>query len=157
MSFVNGKERVDGRAQQLQLDVSPADLTQPCTEIGDRRVVRIEQTSFGEEGMHERVVCRALDNCPELSPRHEHGMNVDAVGVEGQRRTVHLLVVDGDQQQVDVRLCPDRIVRQAAAEHGGEDGLIAFDPIHQPVESRGEPPRRRSIFNPVVEAHRSSS
>ena len=35
--------------------------------------------------------------------------------------------VDGDEGEVDVGFAPDDVVREAAAEDGGEDGLVLFE------------------------------
>ena len=76
-----------------------------------------------------------LRNC---GARHEERVDVDAVGVERHVRRRHLLVVDRDEHQVDVGLRPDRVVRQAAAEDGREDGAVPLDLLDQRLEGDGK-------------------
>ena len=76
-----------------------------------------------------------LRNC---GARHEDRVDVHAVRVQRQVRRLHLLVVDGHEHQVDVGLRPDRVVRQAAAEDGGEDRAVLFHLLDERVERGGE-------------------
>ena len=52
--------------------------------------------------------------------------------------TVLCPVVDRHQHQVDIGLLPDGVVRQAAAEDGGEDRAVLLHPLDQDIERRGE-------------------
>jgi len=63
-------------------------------------------------------------------------LNVHAVRVEREAARVDLSVVDRHEDEVHVGLRPDRIVRQAAAENRGEDGMILSD-----CATRRRPPR----------------
>src|SRR5262245_23657584 len=76
--------------------------------------------------MHEGVVNRAFDRLAELSAWHEERMNVHPVRVKRQSSRGRLLVVNRHEHEVNVGLCPDGVVRQAAAEDGRENGVVLF-------------------------------
>ena len=76
-------------------------------------------------------------------------MHVHAVGVQGDVAGIDLPVVDRHQHEVDVRLRPDRVVRQAAAENDGEDRPIPLDLLDQIVERGREPLMDRSAHGPA--------
>jgi hypothetical protein len=65
-------------------------------------------------------------------------MYVDAIGIEREVGPFELLVVDGDQDEIDIGLGPDGVVREAAAEDGGEDRAILADLRDEIVERPGE-------------------
>ena len=54
-------------------------------------------------------------------------VNVHALGVQGHCRFLDPLLIDGDEHEVDVRLRPHRIVRQAAAQNGRENGAVSLE------------------------------
>ena len=87
--------------------------------------------------MNERVLKRSFDGPPELGPRNQEGVNVDAIGIERDRsgRTT-LLSSIVTSIEVDVGLRPDGIVRQAAAEERGQDAPILLDLVDECVEGR---------------------
>ena len=60
----------------------------------------------------------------EFCPRNEDGVDVHPVRIERQVACLDLLVVDGHEHQIDVRLGPDLVVRQAAAEDRRQDGAV---------------------------------
>ena len=132
------RKRVGRRGEELHLRVALADLVQPGAEGGDGLVMRVEQASLGEQRVHERVADRAFDGLAELRARHQERVDVDAVRIERQVGPFELLVVDGDQHQVDIGLRPDGVVRQAAAEDGRQDRPIPFDLRDEIVERLGE-------------------
>ena len=106
--------------------------------LGEALVVRVEQSSLRQERMHERVPQRPFDGSAEIRARHQHGVHVHAVRV--QRHTVrrNLLVIDRDEDEVDVGLGPHGVVREAAAQDGGEHGLVAFHLLDECVEGDSE-------------------
>ena len=104
----------------------------------DGCIVGVEQPSLGEERMHERIADGAFGDLAEIGARHQHRVDVDAVGVEGQVAVHGLLVVDSYQQQVDVGLGPDGVVGQAAAEDGGQNGPVVLDLLDEYVQSIAE-------------------
>ena len=65
-------------------------------------------------------------------------VDVDAVGVQRDRARRDPAVVDRHEHQVDVGLCPDGIVRQAAAEDRSKDAVIVLQLHHERVECRRE-------------------
>ena len=65
-------------------------------------------------------------------------MHVEAVSVQRAPGVLEFSVVDGHEQQIDVRLVPDLVVRQAAAEDRGENGAIVLDLRDERIERRAE-------------------
>jgi hypothetical protein len=106
-------------------------------QLLDRRIVRIQQPPLGEKRVRERVGDRAFHGLPELRTWHEQRVNVHPVGVQGDVTGLHLLVVNGDEHEVDVGLCPDGVMRQTAAEDRGQDRAILFDLFDEVVERCG--------------------
>jgi hypothetical protein len=88
--------------------------------------------------MDEGVLQRPVDHLAEFRPRHEQGVDVDAIGVEGQVGRLYVFVVDGHEQQIDIGLLPDNVVGEAAAEQDRQDRAIPTDVIDQSVECRRE-------------------
>jgi hypothetical protein len=88
--------------------------------------------------VHERIGDRAFDGLAELRARHQQRMDVHAVGIQRDIAGLDFLVVNRDQHEIDVRLGPHRVVRQAAAQDGGKDGAILLDLFDQLVEGCGE-------------------
>ena len=121
------------RAQELPLRVAFADIEKSGAETGNRRIVRVEQPSLRQQGMHERIVQRAYHRLAELRARHEKRVHVHSLRVKREIRRIHLLVVDRHDHQVDVGLRPHRVVRQTAAEDGREDRTVPFHLLDKPV------------------------
>ncbi len=138
MGLVDGRQRARGRGQKLHLGVALANLVEPGAEGGDRLVMRVEQPPFRQQRMHEGIADGAFDRLAELRPRHQECMDVDSVGVKRQARCLQLLIVYRHQRQVDVGLRPDGIVREAAAEDGGQDRAVLFHLRDEDVERLGE-------------------
>jgi hypothetical protein len=88
--------------------------------------------------VHERIAYRAFDGFAELRARDQERVYVDPIRIERQVGPFELLVVDGDQDEVDIGLGPDGVVREAAAEDGGEDRAIPLDLGDEIVERPGE-------------------
>ena len=162
VGLVDRADRLGCRPEELHLDVACADVAQALAQRRNRVVVRVEQPSLGEQRVDEGIVRRALDHLPELAARdHEH-VDVDAVGPGlGMKRSVRRLdlpIVDGHEPEIDVRLLPHHVVREAAAEDRRENRLIGLDLFDQAVERGGErrlecsAVRRRSAWGVV--AHR---
>jgi hypothetical protein len=63
---------------------------------------------------------------------------VDAIRIEGEVCPFELLVVDGDQHQVDIGLGPYGVVREAAAKYGRQDRAVPSDLRDEIVERLGE-------------------
>ena len=78
---MDGSACVAARSSWSCVSRSPISCS-AVAEVGDRRVVRVEQPALGEERVHERVVQRAFDRLAELGARHEDRVNVHAVGIE---------------------------------------------------------------------------
>ena len=62
-------------------------------------------------------------------------MDVDVVLYERHIVGLGLLVVRADQYEVDIRLVPNLVVRQAAAEDRRQDVVVLADLFDQGVES----------------------
>ena len=138
MRLVERPDRVDAHPQRLQLAIALADALQTPAEIGNGLVVRVEQAALGQQRVHERTAQRAFDEPPELRARRQRRVHVEAVGVEGDGPARHLLVVDGHEHQVDIRFFPHGVVRQAAAQDGGQDGAVLADLGDERVEGAAE-------------------
>ena len=65
-------------------------------------------------------------------------VDVHAFRVERQRAFIDLLIVYRDEHEVDVGFGPHRIVRQAAAEDGSQNGLVSPNLVDERVECRRE-------------------
>lgn len=65
-------------------------------------------------------------------------MDVHTVGVKRDVSHFDLAIVDRDEHQVDVGLCPDDIVREAAAEQGRYDRAVGPGLLDERVERRRE-------------------
>jgi hypothetical protein len=65
-------------------------------------------------------------------------VHVHAIGVERDVGVAAEFVVDGDQQQVDIGLLPDAVVREAPAEERGQDRAIVLELRQKGVERGGE-------------------
>ena len=76
--------------------------------------------------MHEGVANGAFGGLAEIGARHQDGVHIDSVRVETEALPGGLLIVDGHQQQIDIGLRPDGIVREAAAQNRGQNGGIAL-------------------------------
>ena len=120
--------------QELALRVALADLGEPDEMVRDGVVMRVEQPAPCEERMPERLANGALGHLPEFGPGNEHGVDVHTVCVQRQAGRIEHLVVDRHEHEVDVRLCPDGVVGEAAAEDGREDGPVVPHLLDQAVE-----------------------
>ena len=136
--LVEGRQRVRRRLEQPHGRVAAAERMERVAEIGDGRVVRIQQAALGEQRVHERVAQRAFDRLTKLRPGHQDGVDVDAVRRQGDVRGRHPFVINRDEHEVDIGLFPDRVMRQAAAEDGGQHGVVFADLTDKDVERFGE-------------------
>ena len=107
----------------------------------------VEQPAFGQERVHERVANRSFDQLAELCPGHQQRMHVHPVRVERHVSSLNLLVVDGDQHQIDIGLRPDGVVRQAATEDGGQDGAVFLHLRDERVKCFTKPRLDRPVFH----------
>ena len=73
-----------------------------------------------------------------LRALHQQGMHVDPVGVERHAALPPERVVHRDQEQIDVGLFPDAVVRQAATEERAQNRAITLQLGHEGVERGGE-------------------
>ncbi len=96
-----------------------------------------EQPPLGQERMHERVADRPFRGLAELCPRHEDGVDVHPVGIERQVSGLHLLVVDGHEHQIDIRLGPYLVVGQAATEDRRQDRAVLLHLLDERLERLG--------------------
>ena len=151
VGLVDWRQRMGRRSQKLQLCVALADLIQPGAEAGDGFVMRVQQPPFRQQRVHEGIADGALNRLPELRPRHQERVDVHSTGVERDAGLVHLLVVDGHERQVDVRLFPDGIVRKAAAENGRQDRTVPFHLRDKFIERLSE----SLLDGPCQSSHRS--
>jgi hypothetical protein len=88
--------------------------------------------------VHERIPYGAFDGLTELRARYQERVDVDPIRVEREVGLFELLIVDGDQDQVDIGPGPDGVVREAAAEYGRQDRAIPSDLRDEIVERLGE-------------------
>ena len=100
--------------------------------------MRVEQPPFRQQRVREGIADGAFDGLAELRSRHQERVNINTVRVQRQIRALDLLVIDGDEHEVDVGLFPDRVVRQAAAEDGGEDRAIIFHLLDERIKCFAE-------------------
>src|SRR5262249_12878938 len=130
-SFVHGRQHMCCCPEKLQLRITVANRVKSVTEISERGIMRIKQPALRQKRMRERVVSRAFDDFSEFGAGYQQRMNIHAVGIERHVRLLHFLIVDGNEHKVDIRLCPYRVVRKAAAENSREYRAIVSNLRHK--------------------------
>jgi hypothetical protein len=101
--------------------------------------VREEQPALREQRVDERLAERSFRGPAEGGAWHQVDVHVRAVRVQRDVRRIDLPVVDRHEHEVDVGLRPHRVVRQAAAQDGGEDRTVFLHLRDERVERGGEP------------------
>src|SRR6185437_7143398 len=102
--------------------------------------MRVQNPALREERMHKRIAKRALGNLAKLGPRHHQRVDVHAVRIESRGASLGLFVIDRHEHQVDIGLIPNPVVRQAAAEDGGQYGAILFYLVDEAIDGLRKPP-----------------
>ena len=134
VGFVDGGQGTGGSVQELDSDVALANRMQLFTKFGDTGLVRIEKPPFRKEGMKETAAKRPFSSFAKISPGHEQGMDVDAVCIKRESFFRDFPVVDCDENEIDVGLVPDRVMRKAATEHGRKDRAVVLDTGDQGIQ-----------------------
>jgi hypothetical protein len=144
VGFVDSGQGTGGSVQELDSDIALANRMQLFAKCGNAGFVRVKKPPFRKEGVEETTAKRPFSGLTKIGPGHEQGMYVDSVRIEREVSFRDFPVVDCDENEVDVGLVPNRVMRKAAAEHGSKDRAVAFDPGDQCIQSLREPVVRGS-------------
>ena len=129
---------MDCSVEELNLRVAVADLRETGAEIHDCRIVRIKQPPLRKERVHEGIVNRTLDDLAELRSRHQKRVDVHTIRVQRHVRRAQLLVIDGYQNQIDIRFGPHGVVRKTTAENRRNDGAVTLHLLDQSIQRPAE-------------------
>src|SRR5260370_25024064 len=96
----------------------------------DRLIMAEEQSAPGEERMHKGPLDGALHHPLERAPGGEESMDVDPSLHERVAGALRLPFLP-DEEEIDIRLLPDDVIRQASQEHRGENIGISLHLLDQ--------------------------